>query len=207
MKLQSSLIALLTLCVIATAEDSPYTTGPASPDGIGKFYMGREISKIMGHCGVCWLERGDREAEENPSKVIAALDLAPGTILADIGAGSGYYTFRIAEKYPQSRVVATDIQPEMIDELEQKIDTDEVINVSAHLGSIRDTRLPAASIDYALMVDAYHEFSHPHEMKASIHRALKPGGRIILLEYRLEDPNVPIKLLHKMTEAQARKEF
>lgn len=169
--------------------------------------MGREISQVMGHCGMSWLERDEREAEENPTKVINALQLKPGTTLADIGAGSGYYTFRISEKYPKSQVIAIEIQPEMIELLEQKIDTDNITNVRAHLGSIRDAQLPPASIDYALMVDAYHEFSHPYEMKVSLYSALKPGGRIILLEYRLEDPKVPIKRLHKMSEAQARKEL
>jgi len=169
--------------------------------------MGREISKIMGHCGILWLERDEREAEESPGKVIAALQLKSDTVLADIGAGSGYYSFRIAEKYPKSEVVAIDIQPEMVEALEQKIKRSGISNVRAHLGSIEDTKLEASSIDYALMVDAYHEFSHPHEMKASLYHALKPGGRIILLEYRLEDPDVPIKRLHKMSEAQARKEM
>jgi len=207
MPIHYALMCLFSLTVATFAEDSPYTTGNASPDGIGKFYMGREISQVMGHCGISWLERDDREAEEAPSKMINTLELKPGTTLADIGAGSGYHTFRIASRYPKSSVVAIDIQPEMIEVLEQKIDADDIDNVRAHLGSIRDLQLPPASIDYALIVDAYHEFSHPHEMKASIYHSLKPGGQVILLEYRLEDPNVPIKRLHKMSEAQARKEF
>ena len=184
-----------------------YTTGPKSRDGIGKFYMGREISHVMGHQAIGWLERGNREAEEAPSRAIAALDLEPDDVVADIGAGSGYYTFRLASLVPEGRVVAVDIQQEMIDYLDKKKEGIGVTNVETHLGTIEDTRLPAESIDMALMVDAYHEFSHPREMMVSLYKALRPGGRIILLEYRGEDPSVPIKPLHKMTEAQAKLEM
>lgn len=184
-----------------------YTTGPASPDGIGKFFHGREISQVMGHRGINWLERSEREQEEAPSKAIAAIDLAPDAVLADIGAGSGYYSFRLAEKVPQGRIIAVDIEPKMLDFLRAKSAELGVTNVEPHLGTIDDVKLPAASLDAALMVDAYHEFSHPREMLASLRHALKPGGRIFLLEFRGEDPKVPIKPLHKMTEAQARLEL
>jgi SAM-dependent methyltransferase len=184
-----------------------YTHGPASPDGIGKFFHGREISQVMGHPAIGWLERTEREQEEAPSKAIAAIDLAPDAVLADIGAGSGYYSFRLAEKVPQGRIVAVDIQPEMLDFLRRKSAELGIPNVEPHLGTIEDVKLPAASLDAALLVDSYHEFSHPREMLASLHRALKPGGRIFLLEFRGEDPRVPIKPLHKMTEAQARREL
>lgn len=184
-----------------------YTTGPASPDGIGKFFHGREISHVMGHRAIDWLERGNREQEEAPSKAIAAIDLAPDAVLADIGAGSGYYSFRLSEKVPQGKIVAVDIQPEMLDFLRKRSAELGITNVEPHLGTIEDVKLPAASLDAALMVDAYHEFSHPREMLASLHHALKPGGRIFLLEFRGEDPRVPIKPLHKMTEAQARLEL
>lgn len=184
-----------------------YVTGPATPDGIGKFFHGREIAKFMGHEALGWLERTEREQEEAPSKAIAAIDLEPDHVIADIGAGSGYYSFRISEKVPRGKVVAVDIQPEMLDFLRKKSDGLKITNVEPHLGAIDDVKLPAGSLDAALMVDAYHEFSHPREMLASLHRALKPGGRIFLLEFRGEDPNVPIKPLHKMTEAQARLEF
>lgn len=190
-----------------TAVFVEYTTGPASPDGIGKFFHGREISQVMGHRAIDWLERGNREQEEAPSKAIAAIDLAPDAVLADIGAGSGYYSFRLSEKVPQGKIVAVDIQPEMLDFLRKRSAELGITNVEPHLGSIDDVKLPAASLDAALMVDAYHEFSHPREMLASLHHALKPGGRIFLLEFRGEDPNVPIKPLHKMTEAQARLEL
>jgi SAM-dependent methyltransferase len=184
-----------------------YTTGPATPDGIGKFFHGREIAHVMGHPAIKWLERTEREMEEAPSKAIAAIDLAPNAVLADIGAGSGYYSFRLSEKVPQGKIVAVDIQPEMLDFLRKKSAELGITNVEPHLGTIEDVKLPAASLDAALMVDSYHEFSHPREMLASLHHALKPGGRIFLLEFRGEDPKVPIKPLHKMTEAQARLEL
>jgi SAM-dependent methyltransferase len=184
-----------------------YESCPPSPDGIGKVWMGREISQVMGHPGIGWLERTDREKEEAPSKAIALLELAPDAVLADIGAGSGYYSFRIAKKLPQGKVVAVDIQPEMLAFLKAESARQGVKNVQTHLGAIDDVKLPPSSLDAALMVDAYHEFDHPVEMLASLRSALKPKGRIYLLEYRAEDDNVPIKPHHKMTEAQARKEF
>jgi SAM-dependent methyltransferase len=191
----------------AVPKDIPYTTAPASADGIGKFFHGREIAKVMGHPAIGWLERTEREQEEAPSKAIAAIGLAPDAVIADIGAGSGYYSFRISPKVPQGKVVAIDIQPEMLDFLRKKSAELQITNVELHLGAIDDLKLPAASLDAALMVDAYHEFSHPREMLASLHKSLKPGGRIFLVEFRGEDPAVPIKPLHKMTEAQARLEF
>ncbi len=184
-----------------------YTTGPASPDGIGKFYMGREIAQVMGHRGIDWLERSSRESEEAPSEAMRALDFAPDAVIADIGAGSGYYSFRLAQLVPDGEVVAVDIQPEMIAHLASRADDQEVTNVTPHLGTIKDTDLAPESIDAALMVDAYHEFSHPREMMESIVTALRAGGQVILLEYRAEDRLVPIKPLHKMTEAQARREM
>ena len=178
----------------------------ASSDGIGKFHMGREIAKVMGHEGIDWLERGTREDEEAPARGIAALDLKPDDVVADVGAGSGYHTFRMAPLVPKGRVVAVDIQPEMIAFLEARAKELGHANVQPHLGAIDGVQLPAESIDLALMVDAYHEFSHPAEMLQSLMSALRPGGRIVLLEYRAEDPNVPIKPLHKMSEAQIKRE-
>lgn len=184
-----------------------YRTGPASRDGIGKFYLGREISHVMGHQAINWLERSNREEEEAPSKAIEALDLAPDAVIADIGAGSGYYTFRLSPLVPDGQVLAVDIQPEMIAFLENREQELGLDNVTAHLGAIDSVQLPPASIDAALFVDAYHEFSHPWEMMQSIVRALRPGGRVFLLEYRAEDASVPIKPLHKMSEAQSRREM
>lgn len=185
----------------------PYTTGSATRDGTGKFYMGREIALVMGHQAIGWLERGNRESEEAPSRAIAALDLAPDDVIADIGAGSGYYTFRLAPLVPEGKVVAVDIQPEMLAFLEKRKNKQGVTNIDTHLGAIDDSKLPPSSIDAALFVDAYHEFSHPYEMMQSIVRALRPGGRVFLLEFRAEDPTVRIKPLHKMTQAQAKREM
>ncbi len=184
-----------------------YTAGVASPDGIGKFYHGREIAHVMGHPAIGWLERDEREKEEAPTKAINALNLKEDAVIADIGAGSGYYSFRISPKVPKGRVIAVDIQPEMLDFLKKRSAELGITNVAPHLGKEDSVDLPPASLDAALMVDAYHEFSFPAEMLASLHSALKPGGRIYLLEFRAEDPNVPIKRLHKMTEAQARLEL
>ena len=196
----------------------PYTEGPRTRDGIGKYYMGREISQVMGHLAAGWLERPEREREEKPSLLIKSLELAPDAVIADIGAGSGYFTFRLAEKVPEGRIYAVDIQPEMIALLESKKaetrarresgekapDYNHVVPV---LSTASDTKLPADAVDGVLLVDVYHEFAFPREMLASIHRALKPGGEVYLLEYRAEDPSVPIKPLHKMSQAQAKKEF
>jgi FkbM family methyltransferase len=184
-----------------------YGSCPPSADGIGKTFMGREISHVMGHPGIGWLERTTREKEEAPTKAIALLDLAPDAVIADIGAGSGYYSFRIARLLPKGEVVAVDIQPEMLEFLKAEAAKLGVTNVRPHLGAVDDVKLPPASLDAALMVDAYHEFDHPAEMLASLRSALKSKGRIYLLEFRAEDENVPIKPHHKMTEVQARKEL
>ena len=138
---------------------------------------------------------------------IKMIELKPGQVLADIGAGSGYYSLRLAMEHPDSQVIGVDIQPEMLTFLEKRKKQLDVKNIKTHLGKIHDIDLPPESIDAALMVDAYHEFSHPYEMIKSIYDAMRPGGRIYLLEYRAEDPNVPIKPLHKMTQAQAKKEM
>ncbi len=191
----------------APPEKTAYVTGKPSPDGIGKFFHGREIAQVMGHPAIGWLERDEREKEEAPSRAIDALELAPDAVIADIGAGSGYYSFRIAPKVPQGKVMAVDIQPEMVEFLTKRAAELKIANVTPHQGSVDDLRLPPASLDAALLVDAYHEFSHPKEMLASLRSALKPGGRIYLLEFRAEDERVPIKPLHKMTEAQARQEL
>ncbi len=192
---------------VAVQKAEKYRVGEASPDGIGKFFHGREIAKVMGHPAIGWLERDEREREEAPSRAIDALELPPSAVIADIGAGSGYYSFRISPKVPLGKVMAVDIQPEMLDFLKRRSAELGITNVVPHLGKVEDLALPPASLDAALLVDAYHEFSHPAEMLASLFRSLKPGGRVFLLEFRAEDPRVPIKELHKMTEAQARLEL
>jgi len=193
--------------VPAEPKPSPYTEGPASPDGIGKFFHGREISQVMGHPGIGWLERDEREQEEAPTRAIKALELPENAVIADVGAGSGYYAFRISPQVPKGKVIAVDIQPEMFTFLKDRAKQLSITNVEPHLGAIDDLKLPANSLDAALMVDSYHEFSHPAEMLASMFKALKSGGRIYLLEFRAEDDRVPIKRLHKMTEAQAKLEL
>lgn len=187
----------------------PYAYRPGSPDGIGKWYMGREISHVMGHQGADWLERPEREREEAPSRLLAILKkrVKPDDVFADIGAGTGYYTFRLAPLVPRGKVYAVDIQQEMLDLLTDAAEQQGVTNVEPILGTVDNPNLPPDSVDYVLLVDAYHEFDHPREMAAGMRAALKPGGKVLLLEYRGEDPNVPIKPLHKMTEAQAVREM
>jgi SAM-dependent methyltransferase len=177
-------------------------------DGIGKFYMGREIAQVMGHQAADWLERPEREEEERPGLALPALKLKPGDAVADIGAGSGFYTRRLAKLVGEKGLVyAVDIQQEMLNLLTNKMAEAKIHNVKAVLGDIKDPKLPRASVDLALLVDVYHEFDYPYEMIEGICAALKPGGRIAFIEFRGEDPKVPIKLLHKMTEAQVRKEM
>lgn len=178
-----------------------------SADGIGKFYMGREIAKVMGHTEVLWLERPSREATEQPQQVVEALNLKPTDVVADIGAGTGYFSFRISPVVAQGKVLAVDVQPEMLDILEFLKKENNVTNVEAILGSITNPNLPNERVDLALMVDAYHEFEYPREMMEAIAQALKPGGRVALLEYRGENPLIAIKPLHKMTQRQVRKEI
>ena len=178
-----------------------------SRDGTGKVYMGREISHVMGHTGIKWLERREREYEEAPGRAVQGLELARDAVIVDVGSGSGYYTFRLAPLVPEGEVIGVDIQPEMVAFLKTKAKELGVDNVRSTLGKIDSVQLPGESVDAVLMVDAYHEFSHPYEMMRSIHYALKKGGRVYLLEYRAEDKEVPIKPLHKMTEAQAIKEM
>jgi FkbM family methyltransferase len=184
-----------------------YTETTPSRDGIGKVYMGREISKVMGHRGAQWLERDERADEERPDLVVDSMRLAPDDVVADIGAGTGYFTFRIAPNVPEGRVFAVDIQPEMLRRIRTRMQQQGISNVTPVEGTIEDPRLPADTLDAALMVDAYHEFSHPREMMTSLVESLKPGGRVYLVEYRKEDPSVPIKPLHKMSESQARREM
>lgn len=177
------------------------------PNGIGKFYMGREIAHVMGHQGADWLEREDREQTELPNEVVKQMNLKPTDVVADIGAGTGYFTFRIAPQVKQGKVLAVDIQPEMLAIIESRKKQFKADNVTTIQGTETDTKLPAASVDVVLFVDAYHEFSYPREMMESIVKGLKPGGRVVQIEYRGEDPDVPIKLVHKMTVAQAKKEM
>lgn len=202
-------LAALTIgsCLVAEEFEEHYSEKTPSRDGIGKVYMGREISQVVSQHAIGWLERRDREGEEKPSLVMDQLDLADDAVVADIGAGSGYFSFLLAPLVPKGKVVAVDIQQEMLDFIEAKKKLKQISNIQTHLGTIEDTKLEAESVDLALMVDAYHEFSHPREMAESIVEGLKPGGRIVFLEYRGEDPGVPIKPLHKMTVKQVTREM
>jgi precorrin-6B methylase 2 len=184
-----------------------YRFVPPSIDGIGKVYMGREIAQVMGWQGAAWLEREEREQEERGSRLLAALKLQPGMVVADIGAGSGWYTRRLAPLVgPQGRVYAVDVQPQMVAMLEEIARRPGFGNVVPVLGTTVDVKLPAGSLDLSIMVDVYHELEFPWEMLASLVRATRPGGRIVFVEYRAEDAFVPIKTLHKMSEAQVRRE-
>lgn len=211
--LLSLLVLPLSACAISAANPTSESNGVYeyrtvhSPDGIGKFYMGREIAQVMGHQGAGWLERPSRSNEEQPNAAIAALDLKPTDTVADIGAGTGYFSFRMRSLVPQGKVLAVDIQPEMLDIINDLKQAKKVTNIETVLGSNTSPNLPDESADLALMVDAYHEFDHPKEMLEGIVRALKPDGRVVLLEYRGENPFIPIKKLHKMTQKQVRQEM
>ena len=176
-------------------------------NGIGKWYMGREIAYVMGFQGIGWLERSEREKEENVSSLIKNMKIKSNEVIADIGAGSGYHVFRIASLVTNGLVYAVDIQPEMLMAIEKTKEFKKVENIKTILGTEKTVELPKNSVDKILMVDVYHEFSFPVEMINSIKNALKPNGELFLIEYRAEDLKVPIKRIHKMTEEQAVKEM
>jgi SAM-dependent methyltransferase len=184
-----------------------YREGRGSPDGIGKFYQGREIAAVMGFEGASWLERPSRASEERTDLLLEELHLQPGMTVADIGAGSGYLSRRIAPIVGPARVFAVDVQPQMVALLTELSQKPEFKNLVPIQGDTDDVKLPPASIDLAVLVDVYHELAYPYEVMRSLIRALKPGGRVVLVEYRGEDPAVPIKPLHKMSEAQIRREM
>jgi SAM-dependent methyltransferase len=187
--------------------DQKYIYKKGDYNGIGKWYMDREIAYVMGYEGIGWLERSEREKEENVSKLIQNMGIKPNDTIADIGAGSGYHVFRIAPIANKGMVYAVDIQTEMLMAIENIKETSKIKNIKTILGSEESVYLPENSVDKILMVDVYHEFSFPIEMITSIKRALKPEGELFLIEYRAEDPNVPIKKIHKMSEKQAVKEM
>ncbi len=214
------LLRLFLLChfpmLSPLAAKEPVTSAPAryefreehDPNGIGKFYMGREIAHVMGHQAAGWLERPEREEEERTDLLIDSLKLKPGEVVADIGAGSGYFAWRMAPLVaPKGKVLAADIQQEMLDRMMRNLGKRDIKNVEPILGTTTDPKLPKESVDTILMVDVYHEFDHPYEMVESMLRGLKPGGRIVFVEFRGEDLNVPIKKVHKMTQAQVIKEM
>lgn len=187
--------------------DGLYIYKPGSSDGIGKWFMGREIAHVMGYQGINWLERSDREAEENTSKLLQDIAISSNDTIADIGAGSGYHVFKMAPMASDGLVYAVDIQDEMLSALSAKKQETGINNIKVVKGGDKSVNLPENSVDKVLMVDVYHEFNYPAEMIASIKKALRPDGEIYLIEYRGEDDNIPIKKLHKMTEKQAVKEM
>jgi precorrin-6B methylase 2 len=202
---------LLGATALTRADGTPpsprYVEAPGSVDGIGKRYMGREIAGVMGWQGAAWLEREEREREERTDVLVAALRLRPGMVVADIGAGTGYLSRRMAPAVmPGGRVLAVDVQPQMVSMLQALVRQSGLTQIEPSLGTEADVKLPAATVDLAIMVDVYHELAFPYEVLASIVRALKPGGQLVFVEYRAEDPNIPIKTLHKMSEAQIKRE-
>jgi ubiquinone/menaquinone biosynthesis C-methylase UbiE len=192
---------------VAPAPPAPLyeTRAKHDPNGTGKFYMGREIAQVMGPGGIPWLDRPERESEEKPAEVIKAMKLRGNEVIADLGAGSGYYTFRLAPK--ARKVLAIELQEEMIATLRQRAAEQKVANVEVIKGTECDPHLPAGGVDLVLMVDVYHELSCPFEVMTQVRKALRREGRVMFVEYRKEDPAVAIKEVHKMSVAQLEKEM
>ena len=214
MKKLSVLLLLLNILLFSNksrsqnnTDEQKYIYKTGDYNGIGKWYMDREIAYVMGYEGIGWLERSQREKEENVSKLIQNMGIKSNDTIADIGAGSGYHVFRIAPIANKGMVYAVDIQTEMLMAIENIKETSKIKNIKTILSSEQSVYLAENSVDKILMVDVYHEFSFPIEMITSIKSALKPKGELFLVEYRAEDPNVPIKKIHKMSEKQAVKEM
>ncbi len=196
-----ALVALLSLCASMRADEA--IVPPARTE-----YLGRTIAQTMHFAGAPWLVRDSRERQEECSKLLAALDLKPGQTVCDLGCGNGFYTLKVAGKVlPNGEVLAVDIQQEMLDMLSERADARGVPNIKPILGEFHDPNLPEGKIDLVLLVDVYHEFSHPPEMLIAIRKSLNETGRVALVEFRREDPAVPIKPLHKMDQLQCVKEF
>ena len=208
------LLFLGVLMFVATVSQAQTTTNSTvyefkngDPSGIGKWYKGREIAYVMGYQGMGWLERPEREKEEKTSKLLKNMQLKSTDVVADIGAGSGYHVFKIAPQLTEGLVYAVDIQEEMLQAIKAKKQTWKQDNIKLVKGTERSVNIPKQTVDKVLLVDVYHEFEYPLEMMTSIKTALRENGKIYLIEYRAEDQTVPIKRLHKMSEAQAVKEM
>jgi len=200
-------IRALVLALALLAAAVPIVAQSVTASGVHPI-SGRRFAGVMGWQGAEWLERSEREFEEAPNKALDALGPLTGQTVADVGAGSGYFTVRLATRVgKQGRVYANDLQPEMLKMLAARLAREKVPNVTLVPGAVDDVRLPPAAMDLVLMVDVYHEFSEPQKMLRSIRTALKPGGRLVLLEYRKEDPEVPIRLEHKMSITEAKLEL
>ena len=203
MRLSAKALLLVALFASTALAARYETRANHDPDGVGKFYMGREIALVMGPAGIAWLERTDREREEQPRRVLDALELREGQSVADLGCGSGYYTFLMAQQVgAQGNVFAIDIEPRMLQFVRARAEREGTTNVRTIQASQTDPNLAPESLDLLLMVDVYHELEHPYEVMQKVRAALKPGGRVALVEYRAEDPKVMIKAVHKMTERQ-----
>lgn len=207
------LVAFAVLCwgtcaaqALKIPNDTAYITREATPDGIGKVYMGREIARPVSRDAADWLERPTREREERTDILIRELELRPTDAVADVGAGTGYIAFRMAPKVPKGMVVASDILPEMVQDVKNQIAKRGITNMKTVTATDKTPGMPPNFVDLVVMVDAYHEFAYPREMLRAIRESLKPGGRLVFVEYRAEDPNVLIKPLHKMSERQVVKE-
>jgi ubiquinone/menaquinone biosynthesis C-methylase UbiE len=199
------LLVICTLVLPACAEDAKETE--KAPPALQE-YKGRELARTMHYLGAPWLIRKSRENEERCSLMLANLGIKRGDTICDLGCGNGFYALQMAKMTGEKgKVLCVDIQPEMLDLLKERAQKEKVDNVEMILGKLWDPNLPAGKVDLILLVDVYHEFSHPEHMLKAMHKSLAPGGRIALLEYRMEDPNVPIKRLHKMSKKQIMKEF
>jgi protein-L-isoaspartate O-methyltransferase len=205
---------LLVPALVATGQEPPPEASrydirkEHDPDGIGKFYLGREIAQVMSHLGAGWLERPEREKEEHTSKLLPPLKIKAGDHVLDLGAGSGYYTMKLAEIVGErGKVYAVDIQQEMLDIIRKRAKKANFTNIELVKNTERELKMPPESVDLILMVDVYHELSYPYETTVDMVKALKPKGRMVFVEFRLEDDNVPIKLVHKMSEKQVLKEM
>ena len=200
------LFIFLSLSMFSLGQER-YKIRAGDPNGINKWYMGRQIAHVMSHFGIDWLEREEREMEENTSLLLKNLAVKPGMVVADIGAGSGYHSALLSKMVGTGKVFAVDVEPEMIAYLNARIKQEKLSRIVPVLSTEQKVSLPENTIDMMLLVDVYHEFSFPYEMALSMLAALKQGGKLVLVEFRAEDPTVPIKTIHKMSEAQAIKEF
>ena len=203
----SVLLTLFLTISLSTIGQDRYKIRAGDPNGINKWYMGRQIAHVMSHFGIDWLEREEREMEENTTLLLKNLAVKPGMVVADIGAGSGYHSALLSKMVGTGKVFAVDVEPEMIAYLNARIKQEKLSRIVPVLSTEQKVSLPENTIDLMLLVDVYHEFSFPYEMALSMRAALKPGGKLVLVEFRAEDPTVPIKTIHKMSEAQAIKEF
>ena len=200
------LFTFLSLSLFSLSQDR-YKIKTGDPNGINKWYMGRQIAQVMSHYGIDWLERKEREMEENTSQLLKNLGIKSGMLIADIGAGSGYHSALLSKMVGTGKVFAVDVEPEMIGYLNERIKQEKLSRIVPVLSTEQKVSLPENTVDIMLLVDVYHEFSYPYEMALSMRAALKPGGKLVLVEFRSEDQTVPIKTIHKMSETQAIKEL